>query len=161
MVSPASASELEAALARLATMSITELRTEWRRLYRANPPKKIGRDMLTLAVSWKLQERALGGLNSSVKRRLADLSQTMEAKGDLAKARLLRLKPGAKLVREWRGETHEVEVLAEGFAWNGKTCRSLSSIAKAITGTHWSGPRFFGLQSKGSVTPIGVDNRGA
>ena len=70
----------------------------------------------------------------------------MESKGDVTRSRAIRLKPGAKLVREWGGESHDVLVLEAGFAWRGKTWRSLSVIAQAITGTHWSGPRFFGLK---------------
>ena len=69
----------------------------------------------------------------------------MEEKGDLTKYRAAKLKPGAKLVREWRGETHDVLVVEDGFLWRGKSRRSLSSIAREITGTRWSGPRFFGL----------------
>ena len=76
------------------------------------------------------------------------LAKTMAEKGDLAKARAVRLKPGVKLVREWRGETHDVLVLEDGFQWRGQRWRSLSAIAREISGTHWSGPRFFGLQAK-------------
>ena len=134
-------------LAALALMSHAELRGEWRRLYRAHPPQKIGRDVLELGVAWKLQEKALGGTSAATKRRLAELARVMESKGDLAKARAIRLRPGAKLVREWRGETHDVFVTESGFLWRGESWRSLSAIALEITGTHWSGPRFFGLTS--------------
>ena len=138
---------LEERLAALALMSHAELRAEWRRLYRAHPPQKIGRDVLELGVAWKLQEKALGGTSAATKRRLAELAGVLESKGDLAKARAVRLRPGAKLVREWRGETHEVFVTESGFLWRGESWRSLSAIALEITGTHWSGPRFFGLAS--------------
>ena len=124
------------------------LRTEWRRLYRAHPPKRVARDLLVLGVAWKIQEQAYGGLGAATKRRLADLAKTMERDGDLARSRVARLKPGAKLIREWRGETHTVIVLEDGFEWRGKRRRSLSVIAKLITGAHWSGPRFFGLNGK-------------
>ncbi len=70
----------------------------------AHPPQRIGRHLLELGVAWKLQERAYGGLSPAMKRRLADLEKTMDEKGDLAKSRAVRLKPGAKLVREWRGQ---------------------------------------------------------
>jgi hypothetical protein len=121
------------------------LRSEWRRLYRAHPPKRVARDLLALGVAWKIQEQAYGGLGATTKRRLADLATTMERDGDLARSRVTRLKPGAKLIREWRGETHTVIVLEDGFEWRGKRQRSLSVIAQLITGAHWSGPRFFGL----------------
>ena len=143
-----SAADLAAKLSGLPETATTDLRAEWRRLYRAHPPKRIGRHLLELGVAWKLQERARGGLSASMKRRLAELAKTMDEKGDLTKARAVRLKPGAKLVREWRGETHDVLVLEDGFQWRGQRWRSLSAIARKISGTQWSGPRFFGLQVK-------------
>lgn len=141
--------DLATKLADVSQIPYDELRAEWRRLYRSQPPKKVSRELLELGIAWKLQERTLGGLSPTLKRRLADLSQTMENKGDLAKARLLRLRPGARLLREWGGRTHEVVVLADGFEWQDRKWRSLSVIAREITGTQWSGPRFFGLQAKG------------
>ncbi len=132
----------------LAEMDYDELRTEWRRLYRAHPPKRVARDLLVLGVAWKIQEQAYGGIGAATKRRLADLAKTMEQDGDLARSRVARLKPGAKLIREWRGQTHTVIVLEDGFEWQGKRWRSLSVIAREITGAHWSGPRFFAVNRK-------------
>jgi hypothetical protein len=86
-----------------------------------------------------------------LKRRLADLAQTMTTKGDLAKARAVSLRPGARLVREWHGDVHEIVVLEDGFQWRGERWRSLTAIAHAITGAHWSGPRFFGVGASGKV----------
>ena len=137
---------LDARLAALPTLTSCDLRAEWRRSYRSNPPKKISRDLLELGVAWKLQEAALGGLGPSGRRRLADLARTMATEGDLKTSRAATLRPGARLIREWHGETHDVLVLEEGFSWRGKQWRSLSAIAREITGTPWSGPRFFGLQ---------------
>ena len=137
-----------AKLQALAEMDYDALRAEWRRLYRAHPPKRVSRDLLMLGVAWKVQERAYGGLGAATKRRLADLAKTMEQDGDLARSRVARLKPGARLVREWRGQTHTVIVLEDGFEWQGKRWRSLSVIAREITDAHWSGPRFFGLNGK-------------
>ncbi len=132
----------------LTKMDYDALRNEWRRLYRAHPPKRVSRDLLMLGVAWKIQEKAYGGLGAALKRRLSDLVKAMEQDGDLARGRVARLKPGAKLIREWRGETHTVIVLEDGFEWRGKRRRSLSVIAKLITGAHWSGPRFFDLNGK-------------
>jgi hypothetical protein len=137
--------DLAGQLAALPNLSYSDLRAEWRRLYRASPPKKIGRDLLGLAVAWKLQERALGGLTPATRRRLSDLAQMLESRGDLTKARSAKLRPGARLMREWRGDRHEVLVTENGFLWRGERWRSLSVIAREITGTQWSGPRFFGL----------------
>ncbi len=80
----------------------------------------------------------------------------MATKSDLTKARKVTLKPGARLVRAWGGETHEILVVVDGFLWRGKKWRSLSVIAREMTGTHWSGPRFFGL-SKARAEPTAGD----
>ncbi len=152
--------DLAAKLAALSEMAAVDLRAEWRRLYRAHPPKRVGRHLLELGVAWKLQERAYGGLSTAMKRRLANLAKTMDEKGDLATVRMVRLKPGAKLVREWRGATHDVLVLEDGFQWRGRRWRSLSAIAREISGTHWSGPRFFGLQAK-AVAAVEVNSETA
>ncbi len=156
----AATADLATRLAALSEMAAVDLRAEWRRLYRAHPPQKIGRHLLELGVAWKLQERAYGGYSATMKRRLAELTKTMEAKGDLAKARSIRLKPGAKLIREWRGETHDILVLEDGFQWRGQRWRSLSAIAREMTGTHWSGPRFFGLRAKADAADeVGLEAR--
>lgn len=144
----ASAADLTTRLAALPEMAVVDLRAEWRRLYRADPPKGIGRHLLELAVAWKLQERVHGGFSAAVKRRLAELAKSMDEDGDLAKVRAIRLKPGVRLIREWQGQTHDVLVLEDGFQWRGQRWRSLSAIAREISGAHWSGPRFFGLLAK-------------
>ena len=142
-------------LAALKGASRAELVAAWRRLFRALPPKQLGRDLLELGVAWKLQESALGGLSASAKRQLTELGRTLGERAELPPTRKLSLKPGVRLIREWGGKTHEVTVLETGFGWAGKTWPSLSAIARAMTGTRWSGPRFFGLnrptQSKGDV----------
>ena len=137
---------LSSELAAIVTMTYAELHLAWRRHYRAIPPKKMSRDILELGIAWKIQENKLGGLGAAVKRQIAELASTMEAKSDLAKPRAISLKPGARLLRAWEGVTHEVLVVEDGFLWAGRTWRSLSAIARAITGTRWSGPRFFGLK---------------
>lgn len=141
--------ELPNRLAGLADMTRTELYEEWRRHFRSNPPDRIRRDILELGIAWKLQEAALGGLQKAVVSELRSLADALAATGDIGRARPPRLKPGARLVREWGGETHEVIVGETGFEWRGKRWKSLSSIASEITGAHWSGPRFFGLTSRG------------
>jgi hypothetical protein len=141
-----------AKLTALEQMDHAALRAEWRRLYRAHPPKRVTRDLLMLAVAWKIQEQAYGGLGAATKRRLADLAETLERDGDVKRSRVARVRPGAKLVREWRGETHTVIVCEDGFEWKGRHWRSLSVVARKITGGHWSGPRFFGLKEKARPT---------
>ncbi len=137
--------KIAAAVAALAEVGVVSLRAEWRRLYRTHPPKKLSRDLLQLAVAWKLQERMLGGLGAPAKRRLAEAASHLTCGTDLPKARRVGLKPGARLVRQWGGQTHEVVVVEDGFVWRERTWKSLSVIAREMTGTRWSGPRFFGL----------------
>ena len=143
--------DVSARVQALEQMDHADLRREWRRLYRALPPKRVTRDLLMLGVAWKIQEQAYGGLSAATKRRLADLATALERDGDVTRNRVTHLRPGAKLVREWRGKTHSVTVVEDGFQWNGKRWRSLSAIAREITGVHWSGPRFFGLNSKAKI----------
>src|SRR5215470_3265364 len=119
-----------ARLQALEQMDHAALRAEWRRLYRAHPPKRVTRDLLMLGVAWKIQEQAYGGLGAATKRRLADLAATLERDGDVTRNRVARLKPGAKLVREWHGKTHTVIVCEDGFEWRGRPWRSLSVIAR-------------------------------
>ncbi len=140
--------DLSQKLTALADLDTAGLRREWRRLYRSHSPLHIRRDLLVLAIAWKLQERVHGGLTAAQKRKLAGIAEELRKNGDLSGSPAIRVKPGLRLVREWRGETHDVLVLEDGFEWNGKRRRSLSAIAREITGAHWSGPRFFGLKGR-------------
>jgi hypothetical protein len=137
--------ELAKELARLCAATIFELRGEWRRLHRAPPPMRLSRDLLLRSITYKLQERLLGGLSKSILRKLEGVSVESEARS-AHKPPAISLKAGTRLIREWRGATHTVLVQAQGFEWNGHRYRSLTIIARKITGAHWSGPRFFGLR---------------
>ena len=140
--------EVAARLKALPSMEYHALRDEWRRLYRAPPPPRVYRALLELGIAWKIQERAYGGLGATTRRKLADLAKTLDQDGDLVPKRQRALRPGARLIREWHGTTHTILVVDDGFEWQGKTWRSLSAIARAITGVRWSGPRFFGLSQQ-------------
>src|SRR4051812_37365522 len=107
---PPPVAPVAAALEGLARMDLLALQKEWRRLCRTHPPKKLSRELLALAVAWKLQTQVLGGLSGSARRELGQLASTLASRSDLPRARRVRLKPGARLVREWGGETHEVLV---------------------------------------------------
>lgn len=120
------------------------LRQEWRRQFRSDPPQ-LSRDLVLRALAYRLQERELGGLSKSTLRRLDALIREHRAQGGEPPEPSVRIRPGARLVREWRGRTHTVTATAGGFEYAGKTYASLTPIAKTITGAHWSGPRFFGL----------------
>ncbi|NLH82488.1 MAG: DUF2924 domain-containing protein [Phyllobacteriaceae bacterium] len=140
--------ELPARLAALETMERDDLVAEWRRQFRVPPPDRVRRELLELAVAWKLQEKALGGLKKTVATELRGLAEALATTGDIRRVKTPKLKPGARLVREWGGATHEVSVVDGGYLWNGEVRKSLSAIAEEITGAHWSGPRFFGLTSR-------------
>src|SRR5450759_5070715 len=136
--------ELSRTMATLTDLTTQQLRTEWRRLYRSHPPR-LSRDLLVRSIAYRLQELAYGGLSKATQRRLIALTKELQANGGIAPDSGPRVRPGARLVREWRGRTHTVVVTEDGFEYAGKTYSSLSKIAQAITGAHWSGPRFFGL----------------
>jgi Protein of unknown function (DUF2924) len=143
-------------LAALPTLSLGELRLEWRRLYRADPPR-LSRDIMMRAIAYRLQEIAYGGLSKATQRRLANLASSFEANGTIAPAPIPRIKPGSRLVREWHGRTHTVNVTDDGFEFEGKAYQSLTKIACVITGAQWSGPRFFGLAKAAPVAMPAAD----
>jgi hypothetical protein len=147
--------DIDGEIRRLVDAPAHELRREWHRLYRAEPPARLSRDLLLRAVAYKLQERHLGGLSAAATRRLRELARKIEAEGHRALGLPDTIKPGARLVRDWRGQTYMVTVLEEGFDYDGRHYRSLSEIAKAITGGHRSGPRFFGLNAPDRKTGHG------
>ena len=124
--------------------SLDELRREWRRLYHSEPPR-ISRDLLIRGIGYHLQELQYGGLGKSTRRKLKTLAKMFRTTGQVAPDPGLSLKPGARLVREWRGRTYTVTVTEDGFEYAGVSFSSLTKVVKAITGAHWSGPRFFGL----------------
>jgi hypothetical protein len=140
--------DLEAKLTAIEKHGFPELRTEWRRLYRKPPPHRLSRDLLIRGIAYKIQETVHGGLSKPTLRRLTILSDQTASGAGKKLDRQAAFKPGTKLLRAWNGTTHEVQVLVDGFEWRGQTYASLSKIAKAITGAHWSGPRFFGLRTR-------------
>jgi hypothetical protein len=134
--------------------STQELKQTWQTLLGTQPPSKLSRDLLIRVIADKLQETALGGLAPAVKRRLAALARRTENGAETTSVHpMIRLKPGTKLVRAWRGKTHIVLVLENGFEHQGKRYTSLTQIADEVTGAHWSGPRFFGLIKPRSAMP--------
>ncbi len=140
--------DIAEAVARLSALTIFELRNEWRRLHRMAPPMRLSRDLLIRAIAYKLQERAYGGLSKTVARKLQQTSTDPSRRGEAKTAQPISLKPGTRLVREWRGATHMVLVHADGVEWRGQRYPSLSVVAREITDAHWSGPRFFGLRRR-------------
>jgi DUF2924 family protein len=129
----------------LQQLGLAGLRAEWRRLFRTQPPS-LSRDLVMRAIAYRLQEVTHGGLAKATVRKLGSLAAALEADGEIGLVSGPQIKPGARLVREWRGRTHTVTVTDEGFDYNGRHYPSLTKVARAITGAHWSGPRFFGLK---------------
>ncbi len=153
--------DIGAELARLEALTLFELKGEWRRLHRMAPPKRMSRDLLMRGITYKIQERRLGGLSPSILRKLAPHGAAEDALTQQKIVPPITLKPGSRLVREWRGVTHRVLVLDNGFEWRGERYGSLSTIAEEITGAHWSGPRFFGLRKSPSRSPAKVGSADA
>src|SRR5262245_39559759 len=140
------AAAIEAEIARLRALALDALRRRWRVVFGRTPPAPVSKDLLGRMISWRLQERAFGGLD----RESLSFLDSLARHGGAPRR---RLKPGTVLVRDYHGQRHTVTVAVDGFEWQGTTCASLSAIARAITGTAWSGPRFFGLaRPKGAPT---------
>ena len=135
------------ALSRLPTLEIGELRQQWRALYKAEASPHLSRELLVRAVAYRMQEVALRGLRPVRQRQLRQIAQQLKETGAANTPLRPDLKPGTRLVREWQGRTYEVLVLDDGFFWQGTHHRSLSALARKITGTAWSGPLFFGLKA--------------
>ena len=137
---------LDAQLAGLASMSPAQLRAEWRRLHRGQSiPRGLARSQLERSVAWRIQEQAFGGLPSPSLRELDRYAKELEATGQLEIEVTRQLKPGARLVRHWRGTVYVVTAADAGFEFEGRVYTSLTRIAREITGGAVSGPRFFGI----------------
>ena len=134
----------------LATMSPAQLRAEWRRVYRAAPPR-LTPDLLMRGIAYRLQERSQGGLPAGIARELDRAAKRLLRGDDLRVKPDIGLRPGTRLVRHWKGTTYSVLVSEDGFIMNGRSFTSLTKVAEAITGGHWSGPRFFGVKATASA----------
>jgi hypothetical protein len=129
--------ELDAELAALESMSRAELRAAWKRQLRTMPPN-VSAGLLRLALAHHLQSKVMGGITKEMKRKLQEIADGATA---------ARITSGTRLVREWRGKIHVVTLTEEGrYCWQDREWTSLSMVARAITGTRWSGPAFFGTK---------------
>ena len=145
--SPSDAASLAEHLVALSELTLPELRTEWRRLYRS-PPPRLSRNLMVRAIAYRIQERACGGLTPAISRRLQEYGRKDAKMPDGLNTAGALPKPGTRLVREWNGRTYTVAITEDGFVYNGMTYSSLTKVARIITGAHWSGPRFFGLNGR-------------
>lgn len=133
-----------------------DLRSRWDALLGEAAPPIESQEMLALALAWRLQERASGGLSNSARRRMQQLIASSWT--GLDKRRTTsesRLQPGTCLIREWRSETFVIEVSESGYLLAGQLYKSLSEVARVITGTRWNGPAFFGLRQPKAKTGEG------
>jgi hypothetical protein len=120
----------------------------WLDLVGGPAPKAISQPMLQRILAFELQARLHGGLSKAV---LRQVTPSVEGTATPKRTKAERLKPGGRFIREWAGTSHVVDVIPEGYRWKNRTYRSLSAIAREITGAHWSGPRFFGLATSGDA----------
>jgi hypothetical protein len=132
---------IEAEIDRIRSLGLDDLRTLWRTTFRSLPPKGFTKDLVARFICWHIQEQAFGGLDPQTAKVLDGYARNNKPPDR-------RLKAGTVLVREYQGERHTVTVVPDGYVWRENTYASLSTIARAITGTAWNGPRFFGLRTQ-------------
>jgi Protein of unknown function (DUF2924) len=143
----------------LPSMTSAQLLDRWAQVVGKPVIRSASRELLVNTIAWHLQARQHGGLTPAVRRKLELLAAAIN-RGEPVRPRttIERLRPGMSLERVWRGETHSVTVLADGFAYRGRHYRSLSQIARLITGTRWNGPAFFGLRQPDAEASAGSDD---
>ena len=127
-------------------MTPAQLRAEWRECWR-KPAPEIGPDLLRRGIAWKRQSRIHGALPPHARREIEAVLKRLRAGKSAVDDERISLRPGTRLVREWHGTMHQVVVLENGYEHEGRHYSSLSQVASAITGAHWSGPRFFDLKA--------------
>jgi hypothetical protein len=132
----------------LPEMSKAALCQQWQERFNKPAPEGIRKELMVRMLAYRLQEQAFGGLKPKIRRRLDQMTTTVSRSPNSA-ANLARIKSGTRLIRSWQGKTHTVTIEESGYQYEGRRYRSLSEIARQITGTQWSGPLFFGLKSRG------------
>jgi hypothetical protein len=137
---------LEAEIERLPSLSLPDLRQRWKMLFGHPAPKSLRRNFLARALAYQMQVEAYGGLSATTKRRLREIASAVRNGDASVVIGGNRIKPGTQMIRQWQSTTHTVTALAAGFEWNGRTYKSLSAVANAITGTNWNGFVFFGIK---------------
>ncbi len=137
---------LEAEIRRLPDLSLAELRDRWKAVFGNPAPVSLRRKFLARAVAYQMQVQAYGGLSNMTKRRLREIADAVRRGHPDAAGIARHIRPGTQMIRQWRDKTHSVTAIAGGFEWNGQTYKSLSAVAKDITGTNWNGYAFFGIK---------------
>jgi hypothetical protein len=132
----------------LTQLSVSSLKDQWRSVYGTEPPPRSSRKLLFSAIAYRIQERAFGGLKPSVRRLLERASEDAGSRRILRTPKVTTASNGTVLIRDWQGKSHHVTVLDRGVLYGKKNYRSLSQVARVITGCRWSGPLFFGLRGR-------------
>ena len=138
-----SRTKLEQLLADVESLDYADLKARYEEVFRRPPPPRLSLDLLRRALAYQLQSDWLGGLSPKVEKLLQSSNSPRTQNGHR------KLEAGSQLVREWQGQMHVVDVIESGYRWNRERYTSLSAVAREITGTRWSGPRFFGLAGSG------------
>lgn len=151
-----SALAIDRELPKMETMPLDQLRAAWLQTFNSQPPKLKTRDVLLRVMAWRIQAKALGRLAPATARKIRELSAAFARDPHHRLSPTPDLMPGTVLVREWKGVVHRVLVQRDGFTYDEQSYRSLTDVARAITGTAWSGPRFFGIEQgvkRANVSP--------
>jgi len=135
-------------LTNLPKLSKIALRELWKQLFSMPPPPQLRRQLMIPILAYRLQEQAFGSLRAASRGRLCQLARAFENNSDIAVSTIPSMRPGTRLVRQWRDQVHLVNVGDSGYEYQGVRYQSLSEIARQITGTRWSGPAFFGLKQE-------------
>ena len=149
--------QISSGIARLFELKVSELKDRWRAVYGNDPPPRSSKKLLISAIAYKIQERAFGGLKPSVIRLLDRASEDSGSRQVPHTRKITRASTGMVLIREWQGKSHHVTVLERGVLYRKRNYRSLSQVARVITGCPWSGPLFFGLRGRPKEGVRGTD----
>jgi Protein of unknown function (DUF2924) len=147
------ADNLAIRLASVPSMGKDEISRLWRELYQTPPPEQFRRQLMLRMLAYRIQEQAFRGLNPSARQRIRQMARALERDPAAEISDAPSFKPGTRLLRQWRDQTHVVTVREKGYEYQGSHYQSLSEIARLITGTRWSGPLFFGLKSGPAKVP--------
>jgi hypothetical protein len=140
---------LTSRLKTLPNLSKAELRSQWQQLFGRRAPEILRKDLMVQVLAYRIQELTFGGMKPAIRKRLEQIAKTLAMNPGAKVSESPAIKPGTRLIREWRGKAHVVTVVDNGLEYGGTLYASLSEIARVITGTRWSGPLFFGLKAKG------------
>jgi hypothetical protein len=144
--------DISAEIAKLRASTRAKILGIWQKLFKRTAPSGIRRELLVPFLAYRMQEQILGGLKPSTLTELRRIARGLEKANGSTKRRIRsRAKTGTRFIRQWHGEIHEVSVAESGYEYRGITYRSLSKIARDITGTRWSGPVFFGITNAGAI----------